>query len=115
MNQEQLVKIFKALANESRLRILEAIKCAQVKCKCCPESIALFEGKGPTLCCVEEIVDKFDMAQSTISQQLKELHNAGLLKRNKKAQWVYYTVDEKLLEELADYLHGVAHELVVEG
>jgi ArsR family transcriptional regulator len=53
---------------------------------------------------VDEIVGQFDMAQSTISQNLKELHNAGLLERHKKAQWVYYTVNRKKIEELKEYL-----------
>ena len=47
---------------------------------------------------------KFEMAQSTISQNLKELHNAGLLERHKKAQWVYYTINRKKIEELREYL-----------
>ena len=57
------------------------------------------------ICCVDEIVDKFDMAQSSVSQHLKELHNAGLLRRRKKAQWVYYSVDREMLEELVEYLN----------
>jgi ArsR family transcriptional regulator len=53
---------------------------------------------------VDEIVGQFEMAQSTISQNLKELHNAGLLERHKKAQWVYYTVNRDKIEEIKEYL-----------
>jgi len=108
MNQEQLVRIFKALGNENRLKILETISRNQGKCDCGPEDTGPFNVKESAACCVEEIVDKFDMAQSTISQNLKELHNAGLLERHKKAQWVYYTVNRQRLEELADYLQQFA-------
>lgn len=111
MNQEQLTKIFKALGNENRLKILETIKNLQTHCSCCPEDIALFAGKEGTICCVDEIVDKFDMAQSTISQHLKELHNAGLLERHKKAQWVYYTINRDMLNQLGEYLTQFAREL----
>jgi len=108
MNQEQLVRIFKALGNENRLKILETISRNQGKCDCGPEDIRTFEVRESAACCVEEIVEQFDMAQSTISQNLKELHNAGLLERHKKAQWVYYTVNRQRLEELAGYLQQFA-------
>lgn len=114
MDLPQLLTMFKALSNESRLRILDAIKNGQMKCACCPDNIVLFDGKGPTICCVEEIVEQFDMAQSTVSQHLKELHKAGLLERHKKAQWVYYTVNHKRLAELADYLSRFAADLAPE-
>ncbi len=106
MNQDELVRIFKALANENRLKILEAIKNSQAQCTCCPEDVGLFNMEEGTICCVDEIVGQFDMAQSTISQHLKELHTSGLLERHKKAQWVYYTVNQKRLEELAEYLRS---------
>ena len=112
MNQEQLVKIFKALANENRLKIFETIRNGQAQCTCCPEDIALFASEEGSICCVDEIVGQFDMAQSTISQHLKELHGAGLLERHKKAQWVYYTANQKTLKELAEYLNQFASDLV---
>lgn len=111
MTQEQLVKIFKALGNENRLKILEAIKNNQMNCACCPEDSKLFEFEEGAICCVDEIVGHFDMAQSTISQHLKELHNAGLLERKKKAQWVYYAINRQTLEELAEYLRQFAGDL----
>ena len=102
MNQEQIVKIFKALSNENRLKILETI-CTRAECN--PDDAGFFDVEETPICCVDEIVDKFDMAQSSVSQHLKELHNAGLLQRRKKAQWVYYSVDRKVLEKLVEYLN----------
>ena len=115
MNQEELVRIFKALANENRLKILEAIKNNQAQCACCPEDAGLFDSEEGAICCVDEIVGQFDMAQSTISQHLRELHNAGLLERHKKAQWVYYTINRERLEGLGEYLSRFASELVGES
>jgi ArsR family transcriptional regulator len=117
VNQEELVKIFKALANENRLKIFEAIKNNQIQCACCPDDAASFKGEESegAICCVDEIVGQFDMAQSTISQHLKELHNAGLLVRHKKAQWVYYTINHGRLEMLGNYLSQFASELVKES
>lgn len=111
MDQEQLVRIFKALGNESRLAILDAILKSQRQCACSPGSPGLPDVKEGTLCCVDEIVGQFDMAQSTISQHLKELHHAGLLQRHKHAQWVYYTINREALAALSDYLGALAAEL----
>jgi DNA-binding transcriptional ArsR family regulator len=111
MDQQELLKAFKALSNESRLKLFEAIKNNQAQCSCCPENIAILEFESGGICCVDDIVGQFDMAQSTISQHLKELHNAGLLERHKKAQWVYYTVNRKRLDELAEYFQQLASEL----
>ena len=104
MNPEELIRIFKALGNENRLKILETISRNQGKYDCGAEDVGAFDVKEAVACCVDEIVGQFDMAQSTISQNLKELYNAGLLERHKKAQWVYYTVNRKKMEELAEYL-----------
>ncbi len=114
MNQEQLVKVFKALANESRVRILQAVKNSQMQCACCPEDAGLFELQEGAICCVDEIGGQFDMAQSTISQHLKELHNAGLLERHKKAQWVYYTINRKVFDEVASELQHFSADLVTQ-
>jgi DNA-binding transcriptional ArsR family regulator len=114
MNHEQLVKAFKALANEGRLRILEAIRDSEMQCACQAgkagqdeeECCGSTKPPEPRTCCVEDIVGQFDIAQSTVSQHLKELHNAGLLDRHKKAQWVYYTVNRKAYEDVVAYLQG---------
>jgi DNA-binding transcriptional ArsR family regulator len=111
MNKQELLKAFKALANESRLKMFETILNNQAQCSCCPENIGIFEFEKGGICCVDDIVEKFGMAQSTISQHLKELHNAGLLERHKKAQWVYYTVNRERLNELAEYLQQLASDL----
>jgi ArsR family transcriptional regulator len=111
VEQEQLVRIFKALANTNRLRILEAIKNYQVEYSCCPGGCEPLETEGGGTCCVDKIGGQFDMAQSTISQHLKELYNAGLLERHKKAQWVYYTINPEVLGELSEYLSRFVSDL----
>ena len=104
MTPAELVRIFKALGNENRLKILETISRNQEKFDCSAQDVGEFDLEKTVACCVDEIVGQFDMAQSTISQNLKELHNAGLLERHKKAQWVYYTINLKKIEELREYL-----------
>ena len=104
MTPAELVRIFKALGNENRLKILETISRNQEKYDCSAQDVGTFDLEKTVACCVDEIVGQFDMAQSTISQNLKELHNAGLLERHKKAQWVYYTINQKKIEELREHL-----------
>lgn len=105
MSEQNMLKALKALANENRLKILEAIKSSRLPEGFSPEDIGLVDLKDESACCVEDIVDKLAMAQSSVSQHLKELHNAGLLQRHKKAQWVYYTIDDDTMDELVDYLN----------
>lgn len=112
MNQEQLVKALKALSNENRLKILEAIRNYQMRFCCAPQNLESLEVKDGATCCVDEIGQQFEIAQSTISQHLKELHGAGILDRHKRAKWVYYTINPKTMEELVKYLNQFASDLV---
>ncbi|GKU84058.1 metalloregulator ArsR/SmtB family transcription factor [Niallia taxi] len=46
-------------------------------------------------CCVCEFVDVFQMSQPAISQHLRKLKDAGLVKEQKKGQWVIYSLDQQ--------------------
>ena len=52
----------------------------------------MLEGRDRT---VGEIVDFFDLSQPTISRHLQTLTAAGLVKRTKKAQRVYYGINSE--------------------
>ena len=73
--QERLVAAFKALADPTRLEILRLVA-AQA---------------GPV--CVCDIVDRFDLAQPTISHHLKVLREAGWLAASKVGIWAFYALD----------------------
>jgi len=115
MDKVARIRLLKALANENRLKLLEAIKNSQRGCACSPDSPAAVSQPEGTLCCVDEIVGQFDMAQSTISQHLKELHTAGILQRHKRAQWVYYTIDKGTVDSLVAYLQDLSAGLTESG
>ena len=74
-DQERLVAAFKALADPTRLEILRLVA-AQA---------------GPV--CVCDIVDRFDLAQPTISHHLKVLREAGWLAASKVGIWAFYELD----------------------
>lgn len=62
--------------------------------------------------CVCEFVDIFDISQPGISQHLRKLKSQGIVKEERRGQWVYYSlnVDDKphiqaVLECIQDSKH----------
>lgn len=88
-DQQRLVAAFKALADPTRIEILRLVGAQS----------------GPV--CVCDIVDRFDLAQPTISHHLKVLREAGLLRTSKIGIWAFYELEAEakdLLEEAGDLL-----------
>ena len=74
--QNELAVIAKALGHPARIAILQFL----IKSKSC-------------VC--GDIVGELPLSQSTVSQHLKELKNAGLIKGNIDGPSVCYCIDEK--------------------
>lgn len=72
---EQLSKVLKALADPTRLRLVSLIKSA-------PEGEA----------CVCDLTAPLGLRQPTVSHHLKVLVEAGLLQRERRATWVWYSL-----------------------
>jgi ArsR family transcriptional regulator len=68
----RLVRVFKALADPTRLEILRLLR-AQ-----------------PGATCVCDVVAHFDLAQPTISHHLKLLREAGLVSQSRIGIWSFY-------------------------
>jgi ArsR family transcriptional regulator, arsenate/arsenite/antimonite-responsive transcriptional repressor len=52
-----------------------------------------------------EIADRFEMTKPSLSQHLKVLEHAGLIKRDKRGQFVHYSLaDDNMLGTLHNYL-----------
>ena len=81
---ERVAVLLKALADPVRLRLVSLIAAA-------PDGEA----------CVCDLNDAFDLTQATVSHHLKVLHTAGLLGREKRGVWVYYSVDRSALAAVA--------------
>jgi ArsR family transcriptional regulator len=81
---EQVSTLLKALADPVRLRLM---------------SLVLSRDGGEA--CVCDLTDPFDLSQPTISHHLKVLHDAGLLDRDKRGVWVYYTARQDALDSIA--------------
>ena len=79
MNND-LLKISKALCDETRLNIIEFLLNNE-KCVC-------------------EIIFHVKKAQSTVSLQLKKLENLGLIQSRKEGKQVFYFIKEKKIKKL---------------
>ena len=86
-----MVDIFKALAEESRLRILALLMQDEM--------------------CVCEIEDCLNMTQSNVSRHLTALKNCGILNSFKKAQWTYYKINNSFVKQNPDLHAYLSKEL----
>jgi ArsR family transcriptional regulator len=72
---EDNIKIFKALSDPNRLRILKALQIRTL--------------------CVCEIKELLGLANSTVSQHLSLLKEAGFILEEKEGKWVNYLINPK--------------------
>ncbi len=62
-------------------------------------------------CICGDIVNELPLAQPTISQHLKELKNAGIIKGSVEGNAICYCIDEKVWSNLLKYFNKVAQKL----
>ena len=84
---QQKALLFKALADPNRLRLLSIIKASS---------------SGST--CVCDLTEPRDLSQPTVSHHLKILVEAGLLLREKRGTWAYFSLAPGALEDVATLL-----------
>ncbi len=70
----EIVQIFKALADETRVRMLNLLNYGEL--------------------CVCDIEEVLAIQQSNASRHLNKLKQAGLIESEKKSQWVYYRYNQ---------------------
>lgn len=75
MHMKNFMAVTKALADDSRVRIM----------------MALLHGE----LCVCQITGLLNLAPSTVSKHLSILHGAGLVDTRKDSRWVYYRIAGK--------------------
>jgi DNA-binding transcriptional ArsR family regulator len=94
--------IFKALANPTRRQILEWLKK--------PEQFWSTEECGDFKrgVCAGQIERLGKVSQSTMSNHLSVLQQAGLIKAEKYGQWSYFSRNEELIQQ---YIEQLKHTL----
>lgn len=85
LEQNQLALLAKALGHPARVAILEYLLKVN-KCIC------------------GDIVNELPLAQPTVSQHLKELKVAGLIKGNVEGNSICYCINEKTFQVLHDWI-----------
>lgn len=80
----ELAKLFKALGDPVRLRLLSMIA-----------------SRSGGEVCVCDLTPAFDLSQPTISHHLKLLRQAGLIDCERRGTWVYYWVLPGTLDRLS--------------
>jgi ArsR family transcriptional regulator len=82
--------VFKALANDDRLRVLETLRDSE--------------------CCGCELQVVLDAPQSTVATHLRKLKAAGLVRSRKQGKWSYYRIADTAAVELLDLAGAIRGE-----
>lgn len=79
---EATAALFKALSDPARVRIVNVLARNEAVCVC-------------------DLTPAVGLSQPTVSHHLKKLVQAGLLKREQRGVWAYYSLDRAALERAA--------------
>ena len=90
--QNQIATMAKALGHPARIAIIEYLLKVNT-------------------CICGDIVNEIPLAQPTISQHLKELKNAGIIKGSISGTAICYCIDEKTLQIFQKYFKQVEFKL----
>ena len=92
MNEiEELAEIFKALSDPTRLKLVQLLS-EQPRGEC--------EGacNGTGFLCVNALAHKLGVSQSAVSQHLRVLRQAGLVRGERQGAFVHYSLDQEGLD-----------------
>ena len=87
---EANAKIFKALSDPNRLKIIDILSCGE-KCAC-------------------DILENFEFTQPTLSHHMKVLIDCKLVRSRKEGLWNHYSLDISSANKLVLYLMGIITE-----
>ena len=90
MNESKQAELFKALGVESRIRIID-----------------LLREKGPLG--VNELAETLGITSSAVSQHLKVLRYAGLVRSERKGYWLPYEIDHAAMAQCKDLITQVCN------
>ena len=84
---EQLEQVFKALADRHRVKILNRLLSA-----------------GGEAICACDFEDLLGLKQPTVSYHLKQLLNAGIVERQRRGSYAYFSLSPGALQRVGDLL-----------
>lgn len=83
-SRERAVRLFHALSDDMRLRIIERLSAGEQ--------------------CVCDLTEAFKTGQSRLSFHLRVLKDAGLVTDRPEGRWIYYSINEEAIRELEDLI-----------
>lgn len=86
----EYVPAFKALSDETRLKIMDMLSCGEM-CAC-------------------DILEEFSISQSTLSYHMKILSESGLVNAVRDGAWMRYTLNKEITDEVLTFLTGITNE-----
>jgi ArsR family transcriptional regulator len=84
---ERLARVFKALGDPTRVKLLSLIAAA-----------------GDDGACVCDLVEPVRLSQPTVSHHMRQLVDAGLITREQRGKWAYYRLVDGALAAVAGAL-----------
>ena len=84
LNYADSALIFKAMSDETRLKIIDMLSCDEL-CAC-------------------DILEEFAITQPTLSYHMKILTESGLVNARKDGAWTRYTLNLKLIDSTKSFL-----------
>jgi ArsR family transcriptional regulator len=83
---EATAQVFKALGDPARVKIVSLLATAE------------------SAVCACEFVPAIGLSQATVSHHLKKLTDTGLLDREQRGKWAYFSLNTDALEQLASLI-----------
>lgn len=90
--QNEMSGIIKALGHPARIAIIEYLLKVET-------------------CICGDIVNKLPLAQATVSQHLKELKMAGIIKGNIEGNAICYCINEQSIQKIQNYFETISSAL----
>ena len=85
--EKKIAGVFKALADENRIRILKLLQSGE-KCACV-------------------LLDDLHITQPTLSHHMKILCDSGIVTGRKDGKWMHYSISKEGAEVVVDYLKAL--------
>lgn len=90
LSSSDAAMMFKALSDETRLKIIDMVSCAEL-CAC-------------------DILEEFELTQPTLSYHMKILTDSGLVNARKDGTWTRYTLNTESANALKEFFELITLE-----
>src|SRR5690606_2245443 len=88
---ERAARVFKAIGDPTRVMLLSLIASAE-------------NGEA----CICDLIEPVGLSQGTVSHHMKLLTDAGLVTREQRGKWAYFSLNDGALDAAADALRPTA-------